>query len=333
MIELISSPRPVGEVAGEGLPGEGPLWSPRAILFVVWIGLSLSCNFVWFEVSPHTAAIQNLHDGIIAHTAAAPFAYRILVPLAVQGFAAGLNAILHNWHTSLLYTYALYVVLAFTFSAGALFALYRSLFNERDALLGMVITGASMFVAFYEWQPWSMLEPGLYALAMLFILRERHLAFGALLVVASFNRETAVYLVVLICCAQLPRMRSVRQWRWPAGYFILWMTCYGAIRLFIGPREQTESLSSHLKFNLQIVSLLYFALKAFIFFGPLWALVRRGWRIAPDPIKYGVLAFPLFALTTAPLTVWAETRLWTPYYCVLAPLILYGLKLGFKAGV
>ena len=140
MIDLTTSSQPVSDAAGEG-----PLWSKRAILFVVWIGLSLSCNFVWFEVSPHTAAIQAMHDRIIARTAPAPFAYRILVPLAAQGVAAALNAMLHAWHTSLMYAYSLYVVLSFTFSAGALFALYRSLFSERYALLGIVVTGASMF--------------------------------------------------------------------------------------------------------------------------------------------------------------------------------------------
>ena len=293
----------------------------------MWTGLSLSCYYVYFIISPHTAALQDLHESIITQTARAPFAYRILTPLAVQWFAAGLNATLHNWHTSLMYTYALYVLLSFTFSAAALFALYRSLFSERYALLGIVVTATSMFAAFHELQPWSVLEPGLYALAMLLIIRERYLGFAALLVVASLNRETAVFLVVLFCCARPPRLLSLRQWRWPAVYFILWVIGYGGIRLFIGPREATESVSSHLRYNLHISALLYAALKAFIFLGPLWALVRRGWRMAPDPIRYGVFAFPLFVLTTAPLTVWAETRLWTPYYCVLIPLILYGLKL------
>lgn len=299
-------------------------------LLLIWCCAAASFFLVFDEVYPNAEKLHELHDSILAHTADSPSAYRLLTPYSIQAATNLLERFVPLGRKGFpaFIGYVAYAAAAISFSIAALYRLYARLFDWRNVVIGMGVTTLGLITAMQDViQPWSWLEPGLYALGMLFILDRRNIVLGILIALASLNRETAVYLVALYFFANWPKLRSsFRPWLITAIYALIWAGIYGWIRYWIGPRPRQFTVAVVMARNLNAMSFFLIATKLFLLLGPLWLFVWPGWKAArSETLKYAAIAVPLFVLTAAPFSIWNETRLLTPFYCVLVPLALYGI--------
>lgn len=303
----------------------------RGAVLLVWCCAAVSFFLVFDEVYPNAGKLKEVHESILSHTAESPLAYRLLTPYSIQAITdlAGRFVHLGSKGFPAFIGYVGYAAAAISFSLVALYCLYARLFDWPKVAIGMAVTTVGLITAMQDViQPWSWMEPGLYALGMLFILDRRKVAFGLLVAVATLNRETAIYLVALYLAARWPTLRkSFRPWIAAAVYGLIWAATYGWIRYWVGPRPRGFTLSRVMSMDLNSMSFFLTVTKLFLLLGPLWFYLLPGWRAARvDAVKYGALVFPLFLIAAAPFSVWNETRLLTPFYCVLVPLALYGIS-------
>ena len=306
-------------------------------LVVAWCSLILSYQFIFFMLSPASATVQRGHEAVWSRTADSPEAYRVLVPWAVEAGRPLLELFARRGHTATMWGYALYVVIGYAMSLMLLLRVYRRLLPGWLPLGGLLLTTLSMVVAMGEPQMPSIVEPGIYAAAVLLILRGSRLGYLALVAIASLNRETACFLVLLFVLTGRGSWKRRSHWLWAAAYLAVWAAAFGSLRMAIGWRPHSLTLTQIFQANMQSLAIAI-PLKVFLFLGPFWLCVRRGWRVASAVVQGGVLTFGCFVIFGVPWAYWSETRLWMPYYAVLVPLVLGplqgpdGVLLGWAEG-
>jgi hypothetical protein len=305
---------------------QSTIWTKRSILFLAWLTLMVGFEYIFqifqFRATPWIVE----HDNIIHHTGASPDVYRMLIPQSarlVEALIEHLHPMSH--HTALIAAYCGIQAIAIVFSLTMLYRLFREMFPEWLSLLGIMIVSLSMLVAYQEVQPWSLLDPGIYALGMLLALRRSTWALIPLIAIATLNRETACFLVVLLALALYRDADKVGSAMWAGIYSLVWAAFFFGIRHHVGSHPHAYTVTEYLQGNLG-AGIILTCLKAFLFLGPLWALIPYSWSTVPKPVRHAAFAFPIFLVGAAPFSLWWETRLWTPFYCVLIPPMLYGLE-------
>jgi hypothetical protein len=269
-----------------------------------------------------------LHNQIIAGTAPSPYRYRILVPIAGEFFTKALSVVL-SIKAAFLLSYATYDLLAVFFLLAILFFWLRTWFNREQALIGVLFVAGTMPIALQDhyFQPWSLLEAGLFSAALLAIHRQRYWLLASLVALASLNRETAVFIplafLLTIDMKSLLNTRSRNEWK-PillfGGLFLIWAAVFWGLRYFRGSASHIETIEGLLARNTTKGSLFYTFVNGSLFLGGLWAFAFLGFRYAPSFIKRVALIIPLYLITVIVWGVWYEVRLLMPLYPVLVPL-------------
>jgi hypothetical protein len=297
----------------------------RSALLVFWLTFAVGYNYLFLVFGPAASKFLDLHQRIIDHTAPSPYAYRVLVPEFVRGVAHGLNLVLHNQHKANIGAYAAFDFAAIAVSLIAIYLLLRGEFPETTAIVGLVLAGLSMMIAFEENQPWSFLEPGMFAFGLLWFRQGRYWLILPLIALATLNRETSIFLVLILGLAAYRSANQQRKLLWVGACLVIWAGVYGAVRALIGTHPHEYSIRVYAWANFRPLSLVLTPLRDFLFLGPFWLVAWRGWRIAPTWLRQAAFAFPVFLVVAAPWSLWWEVRLWTPFYCIFLPLVLYGL--------
>lgn len=301
----------------------------KEVFVIFWLTLAVGYNYARDIFGPHASECIARQESIVNHTADSPYSYRVLVPELTHTTAIALNLVLRRQHLADVAAYVIFILLAIAFSFSMLYLLMRRDFPKASAILGLIVIGISMIISYQDNQPWSLLDPGFYALAVLGWRTGRRWELIPLIAVATLNRETAIFLVVLLgsmAFRQEPRHRIAG---WFLVYGLVWAAVYGALRLSIGSHPHEQTISTYVRYNVAPRGLALSAFNIFIFLGPFWFAVWRGLRVAPAFQRYGFIGFVLFVIGASPWSLWWEVRLWTPFYCVLIPLMLYGLKSAF----
>lgn len=144
---------------------------------------------------PNFESRYELHNQIIAGTAPSPYRYRVLVPFVGEFLTQGLSVVFPV-RASFLLAYAIYDLLSIFFLLVVLFFWLRTWFNKDRALIGVLFVAGTMPIALQDhyFQPWSLLEAGLFSAALIAIHRKHYWLLAFLVVLASLNRETAVFI-------------------------------------------------------------------------------------------------------------------------------------------
>lgn len=273
-----------------------------------------------------------LHNQILEGTAPSPYRYRILVPFVVEVFTKALSTVLPI-RASFLLSYGIYDLLAVFFLLAMLFIWLRTWFNE-EALIGVLFVAATIPIALqdHNFQPWSLLEAGLFSAALLAIDKKRFWLLVFIVTLATLNRETAVFipLAYLVTIDRKSDLKTSSKKDWEpillfSGLFLIWLAIFWGLRYMRGNALQIETFRELLARNTIKGSLFYAVVNGSLFLGGLWVFAILGYKNAPLFIKRIALIIPLYLLTIMVWGVWYEVRLLMPLYPILVPLGLYYL--------
>lgn len=267
-----------------------------------------------------------LHHDIITGTAAAPFRYRILVPVVIEPLYQALSLVLPA-KTSFLLVYAVFDLAAIFFLLASLFSWLRTWFDRQQALVGALFAAGTMPIALQDhyYAPWSLLDAGLFTMAMLAIHGRRHWLVTVLLLISALNRETAV-LIPLAYLATIDHTDAVgrrKTWLLFGGWVSIWAAVFLGLRYVLGPAPSIE-LASVFAFNISRTGFLLALLNGSLFLGGFWLFALLGFRHAPRPIQRLTWIIPVYLAVILVWGVWYEVRLLMPMYP-----ILLGLGLSF----
>jgi hypothetical protein len=285
------------------------------------ITLVLASSFVDFQVRqykdyPHVDYIPKVVDG----TYGAPATYRVLVPFLNTALEKATGASAGTiWHI----TRILWFLLAYL----ALFAYLRQWFSAEAAVGGVFATAATLPLTYTNsWaHPDSIPELALFTLGCLAVVRRAELSGLLILIVATLNRETAVFLVVAYLLAG--------PWSWPHmtkafGAGAIAVSVLIGLRLWRGVEHYDYwQLDRNIAF-LGLLPANYDVYKrAYAWFivalaGPACLLLARGWnRVPSDARRLAMSAIP-FVIIGFTFSSIIEPRIFIPLIPLLLPALM-----------
>jgi hypothetical protein len=295
---------------------------PAPALLIIGI-MSVASGFVdlrtrAYPVRPYTEFIP----GVVNGSADAPERYRVLVPFTAAALTrmTGLSpsAI---WHTSRL---ALFFVAYIVF-----FCYLRTWFSPSRSLLGTAVVAATLPLTFTNsWaHPDHIAELALFTGGCLAIARQQFGWTALLVAVATLNRETAVFLVLLhLAAGPLTRARLLRTML----LGVEWAAIYLALRIWRGIAHY-----DYLQIwrNLEFLRLLpsnydpyyrAYAYFVFVLFGGLLAVALLTRTRPPGAFADRALwIVPPFAAVAFTMSSIIETRIFTPLYPLVMPAVIF----------
>ena len=171
----------------------------RAVLWTLTAAfLTLS---YWIATPPINHGVGGMvHVAILDRWGAAPFSWRVLIPLTINLFVPLTD------FTAILWSIAFLSIFLTAVALIALFAWLRKWVSEARAWIGVGIAAALAPLMYASYVNSANLPLEVILILIGLLMRDRHnWRFAALVVVAMLNRETGVYLVVLY--ALLPDMQ------------------------------------------------------------------------------------------------------------------------------
>lgn len=294
----------------------------RELLFLTLLTLLLTL-FHGHAVSygPKAAERAERHALILDRQGRAPWAYRVASPALAEAISYPLRTVAGAHALE-----AAYLLLRFA-SVLAVLVLVRLWLGQRvearEALLGAVLTGALIptTTLYYWYQPDSMPDLALWLAAATWPRQTLPLAVAVLL--GSLNRETAAFAVpiaAVMAWDREPRQRTAGRTLLLTG---LWLAGFLGVRMLVGQRPWSGSLSGLVHANLSHPS--WWALAGAFLAIP--GLAVLGWRTSPP--RERVLLVGLVT-TYLPLQLAfgriREIRLFLPVAVLTLPLLLRGLR-------
>ena len=268
---------------------------------------------------------QNAFSGI----AGSPYRYRVLVPVLLE---MGMRAFAFVGSPQQAFQAAslTYECAGFVMQFLALYALFRQFFAALTAFLGVTFAAGMtvLTLAYFTYQPWSILEVAFFALGFLLAYRRRWAWLTLVVVLASLNRETGVFLPLAVFLESLNefpswRMRSIRRETVLAfGLVLLSTAIFLGLRLVRGSAEPVDQLPDVIRRNLERNNLIAAAMGVPLLLGFGWIYAVLGWRSAPEFLRRMARVVPFYLAAFAIWGWWREVRILTSLYPVLVPLVL-----------
>jgi hypothetical protein len=202
------------------------------LALLLYVGVAVAVGFTDFRVRPgnlQAYPVTEYIPGVLAGTYGAPATYRVLTPFLVDWFirATGVDPLVGFVVTRLFFIYAALVTLH---------VYARQWYSAPAAVAGTLGVAALMPLTFTNgWaNPDSFPELFLFTLGCVLVARRNDLWFLVLLAVATLNRETAVFLVILWGCYRLPGRWARADIARLAGYTATWAAIYVGLRWLRG---------------------------------------------------------------------------------------------------
>lgn len=263
-------------------------------------------------------ARREIHRGIMNQTARTPDRYRWLAAAIVEGPVRALEPLMSRERAfdrvSTMFYLAALVAMLWT-----LFAYLRLWFPDEAALIAMLAAACTLRITMrqHDYAPYSYLEPTFVALGLIAMVRRRYLWLAGLIAIASFNRETAVFLVLLhLVTSDFSRRAMART----AAYGAIWALISILLRVVGGEAERYWTVQLVFQTNMSQPALALFNIGLLL--GAFWIFACLGWRRAPLFVRRSALVIPAYAITVAVWGIWWEVRLLMPLYPVLFSLAL-----------
>ena len=267
-------------------------------------------------------ARRDIHRGIVDHSARAPDRYRWLAaaivepPIQLLAPSMGYDRAFDRVST----VFYLAAILGMLWS---MFAFLRVWFSDEAALVAALVASCTMRITMrqHDYAPYSFLEPTFVALALLAMVHRRDIWLGILIALASFNRETAVFLVPLYLVTS---DWSRQAWVNTAVYAAIWAAIFVGVRAVSGDAERYWTIALVFRTNLAQPQLALANLSMLL--GIFWIFAALGWRRAPTFIRRASLIIPPYLVTIAVWGIWWEVRLLMPLYSIVFALALSYLQ-------
>jgi hypothetical protein len=298
--------------------------------FVVACGFAAFYAYFWQVIVAGQAAAYELLGEILRGSAESPYAYRVLAPILINAMSSCIAATgLFEPRKAFFLGYSVFCFIAIEFSFVALFRLLRVWFSPVLSLIGIMSFSTIFGVAARDhfFQPWTLLEIGLYAIAMtLAVAPKRRVRWAILLTaLAALNRETGLFAALLFSVALPGRWLDRNRVICLIALGMVWASIFCGLRFEIGLRPHPTDTSYHLHLNLRPLSLVRSGIAVVAFISVSLPAVF-GWRHAPAAVKRCVLILPLYACLILLFSFWWEVRLWLPIACIFLPLSAAGIR-------
>jgi hypothetical protein len=306
----------------------------RNAVLVAVLGLTLGVlYFIAIDLQAPSYSFtqqQNVVSGLVG----SPYRYRVLVPFILHGLTNAL-AFLGSTETAYLGASLVYDCVALTFQFLMLYALFRQFFSPLHSLLGVsFVSGVTVLtLAYFTYQPWSILEVALFALGFLLAYRGEWMWVGATVVLASFNRETGVFLPLALFLASLQDLRPFgfvrlrraahrRETYLSFAFLVLSTAIFGGLRLARGGADPVDALGDVIVRNIERNNFIAAASAVPLVLGFGWLYAALGFKRAPTFLRGIARVLPFYLAAFAIWGWWREVRILTSLYPVLVPLVL-----------
>jgi hypothetical protein len=299
--------------------------------FAIILSVSAVLAYIYFRQvgSPYLRERLELHGQIMRGTAESPYRYRVLVPFIAEGLTRVSSVVLPSGKAFML-AYAICDLAAIFFLLGVLHRYLRAWFSNEQALIGVLFAAATMPVALRDhyFQPWSILEAGLFAAGLLCIRDRRYRLLALVVALASLNRETALFIPLAFIFA-VAGTKGEEGASGPAGlkaallfggYVATWAVVFFGLRMFIGGAPRAVTVEELLARNTISPAIFRTAVHLALIFGAFWVFAVAGFRRAPEFVKRTALLAPLYLAVVAVWGIWYEVRLLMPLYAIVIPL-------------
>jgi hypothetical protein len=298
------------------------------------LGLTLGClYFIAIDLQAPTYSLTQ-QQNVISGTAGSPYRYRVLVPLVLDGLTHVL-AFLGTTQAAYLGASLIYDGLALAFQFLMLYALFRQFFAPLHALLGVSFVGGVtvLTLAYFTYQPWSILEVAFFALGFLLAYRGQWAWVAVTVILASLNRETGVFLPLALFLASLQDLRPFgmeavcraarrRETRISFVLLVLSTLIFAGLRLLRGSAEPVDELGDVIFRNIQRNNVIAAASAIPLVLGFGWIYAALGYPRAPAFLRGISRVVPFYLMAFAIWGWWREVRILTSLYPVLVPLVL-----------
>ena len=265
---------------------------------------------------------RELHSAIVAHSASAPYQYRVLQPTLVELLlkASGAEAKTGRYRFVFTGGYAGIRFLAIFTTLCAVFFSLRLTWSEGTAALGA--TALAAFLPFtyryYFYQPTSVLEMAFFAVGLLAVRTRTPSALLPLVAVGTLNRETMCFIPFVYFLYWRPKLRRT-DWLWLGASAAAWIV------IFVGPRllwpathnltNISRSLSSNLQFSRQNLDLL-------VILAPSILLLFRVRQLPAPYLRLAFCSLPWLLLHFF-TSNWYEIRYYMPVLIWLLPSLVF----------
>jgi len=295
--------------------------------WLLYAAAAIAIGFVDYRIRPgnlQTYPITDYIPKVMTGTYGAPADYRVLAPFTIDFFsrASGLGPVLGYVVSRLIFIYAGLIVTH---------AYVRQFFSSGAAVAATLGVAALLPLTFTNgWaNPDSFPELVLFTLGCLFVAQRRDAAFLIALVLATLNRETAVFLVLLWGSYRLPGAWRRELPRF-AAYALVWVAIYAGLRWLRGYQPYDLWMLGQNIANLRPSPPAYdpyrrvFGLFWLLFLVPPTVLAVRGSREPGTPayISRALPVFAAFVITCCVISLAIEARIFVPAIPLLLPAVV-----------
>jgi len=296
------------------------------MILVLSISIPVSLILFKHEVFRSFEKAYITHTSILSHGATSPNNYRLLVPHLIELIR---TIIPGNEINNFKISYFIYHTLSFNFSFYLLYIYLNIWHTKLYSVLGTLITGISSLVAYGLgfFQPWSILEIGLFTAALIFMHRGQFIYLLIITAVSTLNRETAFFIPLLFLLINLrwtSPLISRKKLFQSALLFSVWLIIIVFLRMII-ETPSGYSLMTIIKMNLAPIAIFRSLINISLFFGGFWFLLYPGFKRAPDFVRVTWRIVPFYLLMYAIFGLWYEVRLLTLLYPIFVTTGLFGL--------
>ncbi|RJP57158.1 MAG: hypothetical protein C4541_10710 [Candidatus Auribacter fodinae] len=306
-------------------------------ILIASVAAVLTYNYCTLFTFTKLKSSMFLHKQIIHGKALSPYNYRILVPVVTETAAkllCGLGVMKYKeaWTT----TYAMYYFTAIFLFLMTLFLFLKQWHNPLLSLIGTLFCAGLLPVALMDhyFQPGSLLEAWLFCAAFLASCKSRYVAVAIITVIASFNRETGIFIPFVYLFGALDIKSAVKKpdknvMRQIVNFMALTLISAGVvigIRYMQGFSGVRHTISDVWTINTYTLGLLIAPLHLVLFLGGGWVLAALGFRKADRFTRQETLIIPLYIIPVAIFGIWREVRLLIPLYPLLISLCLFYVR-------
>jgi hypothetical protein len=298
------------------------------------LGVMLGALYVGAIELRDPAYSLGLHERIVAGEAGSPYRYRVLVPALLEAVTFGFARV-EPRGDAFLHAMLVYACGGFVLQLVSLYVVCREWFSGVHALIAVLFVSGITLTTFsyFTYQPWSILEVSFMALGLLFASRGSWLAVGILVLLASLNRETGIFVPLAVFFGVLRQplrqpglvvrgVMSSRETRLAAALVLLSAGMFAALRLWRGGADQVDTLGDVILRNLQPEQLAAAGIALPLFLGLGWLYAALGFTVAPSFPRRAARVVPLYLAVFLVWGWWRETRILTTLYPLVLPLIL-----------
>lgn len=306
----------------------------RNLVLIVVLGLLLGGMYflaIDLQAPQYTfTQQQNAFTG----NAGSPYRYRVLVPTLLE-IGTRAFAFIGPPQRAFQAASLVYECLGLTLQLLALYALFRQFFAASRSLVGVTFTAGMtvLTLAYFTYQPWSILEVAFFALGILLAYRHQWVRLTIVVALASLNRETGVFVPVAVFLASLGELQPIgpdlvlrvvrsREARITFGLVVLSALIFAGLRLVRGSADPVDPLPDVIRRNLERNNLIAAAMGVPLLLGVGWIYAALGWKSAPCFLRGVARVVPLYLIAFAIWGWWREVRILTSLYPVLVPLVL-----------